>query len=203
MAVGGADIPALMQQLAGGDEAALDQLYTATVGSVYGRALRITGNSADAEEVTCDVYREVWLKAKQFDPQRGTPIQWLMVIARSRALDCSRRRRAHLQGLHVASALHQRDVAPATDELLHQYEMVPALRATLLQLSSVQARVVGLAFFDGLTHREIAEAARLPLGTVKSHLVRALLILRKALTTEYGIAAPGFQSGGSSSSSGR
>jgi RNA polymerase sigma-70 factor, ECF subfamily len=182
MPSGGEHSTALMQQLSSGDTAALGRLYDATVGRVYARALRITGNPADAEEVTCDVYRQVWQNAKQFDPQRGIPLQWLMVIARSRALDCSRKSRAQRQSMHVAASLYENESSPSTDEVLHQCEMAPILRATLLHLSSVQARVIGLAFFDGLSHREIARVAHMPLGTVKSHLCRALLVLRKALT---------------------
>jgi RNA polymerase sigma-70 factor (ECF subfamily) len=177
----------LMQQLSSGDPAALGPLYDATVGRVYARALRITGNPADADEVTCDVYRQVWQNAKQFDPQRGIPLQWLLVIARSRALDCSRKNRAQRESLDVAASLYQSESAPCIEELLHQREIAPILRATLLQLSPVQARVIGLAFFDGMTHREIAGLTRMPLGTVKSHLCRALLILRKALTGINGI----------------
>jgi RNA polymerase sigma-70 factor (ECF subfamily) len=189
MAVGSAEVTALMKLLSSGDRAALGQLYDATVGRVYARALRITGNSADAEEVTCDVYQQVWQNAKKFDPQRGSPLQWLMVIARSRALDCSRRTRAQREALHVATGLYESDSGPNADDVLYHYDMVPILRATLLQLSSVQARMIGLAFFDGLSHREIAQAAHMPLGTVKSHLCRALLVLRKALTGVSGIDA--------------
>jgi DNA-directed RNA polymerase specialized sigma24 family protein len=84
--------------------------------------------------------------------------------------------------MHVAASLYENESSPSTDEVLHQCEMAPILRATLLHLSSVQAHVIGLAFFDGLSHREIARVAHMPLGTVKSHLCRALLVLRKALT---------------------
>jgi RNA polymerase sigma factor (sigma-70 family) len=187
MDVGSAEGAALMKQISSGDRAALGPLYDATVGRVYARALRITGNPADAEEVTCDVYRQVWQNANQFDPQRGIPLQWLMVIARSRALDCSRKTHAQRQSLHVAAGLYESESGPSTDEVLHQGEMAPILKATLLQLSPVQARVIGLAFFDGLSHREIARLAHMPLGTVKSHLCRALLVLRKVLTGVNGI----------------
>jgi RNA polymerase sigma factor (sigma-70 family) len=181
-AVGCNDVTALMKRLSGGDVEALGHLYDATVGRVYSRALRITGNQADAEEVTCDVYHQVWQNADKFDPQRGIPIQWLMVIARSRALDCSRRSRAQRESLHVAASLWESESYPSADDVLHRSEIAPLLKATLLQLSPVQARVIGLAFFDGLSHREIARLTQMPIGTVKSHLCRALLVLRKILT---------------------
>jgi RNA polymerase sigma-70 factor (ECF subfamily) len=114
-------------------------------------------------------------------------MQWLLVIARSRALDCSRKNRAQRESLNVAASLYHGESTPCTEELLHQRQMAPILRATLSQLSPVQARVIGLAFFDGMTHREIAELTRMPLGTVKSHLCRALLLLRKVLTGVNGI----------------
>jgi RNA polymerase sigma-70 factor (ECF subfamily) len=190
MAADSEQLASLMTRLSSGDAAALGKLYDETVGRVYARVLRITGNPADADEVTCDVYREAWQKATQFDPTRGTPLQWLMIIARSRALDCSRRNRAQLEGLRGASGFYLSDAVPSTDEVLYQYEMVPQLMATLAQLSSVQARMVGLAFFDGLSHRDIAQAVQMPLGTVKSHLCRALLVLRKALTSVDEIDAP-------------
>jgi RNA polymerase sigma-70 factor (ECF subfamily) len=176
-----------MKQLSGGDKAALGHLYDATVAKVYARVLRITGNPADAEEVTCDVYHQVWQNAKQFDPQRGIPLQWLMVIARSRALDCTRKRRAQRESLDIAASLYVSDMAPSIDDVLNELEINPIVRGKLSHLTPVQARVIGLAFFDGLSHREVAQSTHMPLGTVKSHLSRALLVLRKALTGLNGI----------------
>jgi len=115
------------------------------------------------------------------------PLQWLMINARSRALDCSRKRRAQRESLDIAARRYVRDMAPGIDDVLDELEINPIVRATLSNLSPVQARVIGLAFFEGFSHREIAHATHMPLGTVKSHLCRALLVLRKALKGVNGI----------------
>jgi DNA-directed RNA polymerase specialized sigma24 family protein len=78
-------------------------------------------------------------------------------------------------------------MAPSIDDVLNELEINPIVRGKLSHLTPVQARVIGLAFFDGLSHREVAQSTHMPLGTVKSHLSRALLVLRKALTGLNGI----------------
>jgi RNA polymerase sigma-70 factor (ECF subfamily) len=165
------------------EQAALDQLYSLTISRVYALALRIVRNEADAEEVSCDVYQQVWRSARQWNPRRGSPLQWIMVIARTRALDTYRTRRWQRAQVHLDEAVdaYQGQAEPSVQELLEAFEAGSEVHAALSRLSAEQARLVGLAFFEGLTHPEIAERTQLPLGTVKSHIQRGLAALRKAL----------------------
>lgn len=186
----------LLQQVQAGSQEALTRFYDLTARRVYAVAARITGDVADAEEIAGDVYLQLWLNPERYDPARGNPMQWLMIIARTRALDRRRQRaRQRLFEQHTdAIALQVADINPGIEELLHRYELYGSVCRALVQLSEVQARLIGLAFTDGLTHEDIAACTRLPLGTVKSHLRRALALLRRATSAEpCELAAPGMQ----------
>ncbi|WP_310388089.1 sigma-70 family RNA polymerase sigma factor [Roseateles sp.] len=171
------------------DEAALDALYRACVGRVYGLALRIVRNPGLAEEVTEDCFWQVWRQAPRFDALRGSALAWLLTIARSRALDALRARRRVLANTVSADALGEAMDALAETEggtddphdLLEAVQTHQQLHQALAQLDAVPRQLVALAFFKGLTHEEIASQIGLPLGTVKSHLRRAMLALRKCL----------------------
>jgi len=172
------------------DEAALADLYRATIGRVYGLALRIVCNPALAEEVAEDTFWQVWRQAPRFDPRRGTALAWVLTIARSRALDAVRARtRAQADTVSAdalgdaldAQRLHT-DVADNPHDLLESVQSNEQLHGALRQLEAVPRQLVALAFFKGLTHEEIAGQTGLPLGTVKSHIRRALTVLRKWLT---------------------
>lgn len=180
------------------DEAALADLYRATVGRVYGLALRIVRNPALAEEVAEDVFWQVWRQAPRFDPQRGTALAWVLTIARSRALDAVRARtRAQADTVSAealgdaldAQRLHT-DLVDNPHDLLESVQSHAQLHGALRQLEAVPRQLVALAFFKGLTHEEIAGQTGLPLGTVKSHIRRALVALRKWLTPGGADAAP-------------
>ena len=166
------------------DEGALAQLYDATVGRVYGLALRIARSRETAEEVAEDVYMQVWRDAARFDPQRGVGVVgWLLVICRSRALDALRRVDA-ADAHPEPQALVPELAGDATPEaLLQAAQQNAALRAALAQLNAPQRQMLALAFFRGLTHEEIASQLALPLGTVKSHIRRALIALKEHLET--------------------
>jgi RNA polymerase sigma-70 factor (ECF subfamily) len=177
------ELAALIGQIQLREESALGRFYDLTVAKVYALALRITGNAADAEEVTCDVYLQLWRDAKRYDRRRGNVSQWIMVVARSRALDCYRERRGRERGLHLGERedSYQHEIAPIAEQLLQQLQVGGVVHAEIAKLSPVQQSLIGLAFFHGLSHQEIAAQTRLPLGTVKSHIARALATLRKAL----------------------
>jgi RNA polymerase sigma-70 factor (ECF subfamily) len=177
------ELAALLGRIKLREEAALGRFYDLTVAKVHAVALRITGNAADAEEVTCDVYLQLWRNAERFDRRRGNASQWIMVIARSRALDRYRERRGREQGLHLAAAddSYQNEHATNAEQMLQQFQEGSIVHAELAKLSPVQQRLIGLAFFQGLSHQEIAGQTRLPLGTVKSHIARGIALLRKAL----------------------
>lgn len=169
-----------------GDEQALGNLYDATLGRVYGLALRVTRNTQAAEEVAEDVYWQVWRQALRFDPARGNAMTWLLTIARSRALDSLRRADeadAHPEPetLVAPEAAHEGD----PQDLLEATQRSRALHAALQTLDALPRQLLALAFFRGLTHEEIAAQTALPLGTVKSHIRRALTALRGVLAPEF------------------
>jgi RNA polymerase sigma-70 factor, ECF subfamily len=176
-------LAALIQRIRKQDPSALEALYDLTVQRVYGLALRILAQSADAEEVCCDVYQQVWRTARQFNPRRGNALQWIMVIARSRALDCYRARQRQRTEVHLseASEAYAEEAVPAAELLIEQFESDSAVRAAVAKLSPDQQLLIGLAFFQGLSHQQIADRTRMPLGTVKSHIQRGLTALRRAL----------------------
>jgi RNA polymerase sigma-70 factor (ECF subfamily) len=170
--------------IAAGDTAALAELYDSTVAKVHALVKAIIRNPADAEEVTCEVYTQAWQTAVHFDPSRGTVLTWLMSIARSRAIDCLRRQRGRARLFDEQSP--REDVPEAAEhlspeKLLHLFQSRSVVRTALEQLPPERRRLVGLAFFDDLSHSEIAELTGLPLGTIKSHLRRAIHSLRALL----------------------
>lgn len=178
-------LPGLVAAMARRDQAALGRLYDLSIDRVYATALRIVRNEADAEEVAADVYQQAWQRASAFDPERGSVMTWLLGMAWSRAVDRVRRERRHrrCEPLHPerhtqAYALPDADPAAAMIETLASAGGVTRALGTL---SAVQRRLVSLAFREQLSHAEIAQRERLPLGTVKSHLRRGLASLRRAL----------------------
>ncbi len=167
------------------DEQALAQLYEATLSRVYGLALRITRNPQAAEEVSEDVYWQVWREAPRFDSQRGNVIAWLLMIARSRALDYLRKADSALlceapELLLIDKSADDgdpQDLLSATQENL-------LLNQALQQLDPIQRQLIAMAFFRGLTHEEITAFTGMALGTVKSHIRRALRQLRDVLEND-------------------
>ncbi len=165
-----------------GDERALGLLYDATLGRVYGMALRITRQPATAEEVAEDVYWQVWRQALRFDANRGNAMTWLLTIARTRALDALRRRdeaESHPEPEILLDALPGGDADP--QNLLEATRRSESLHAALAQLDALPRQLLALAFFRGLTHEEISTQMSLPLGTVKSHIRRAMAALADVL----------------------
>jgi RNA polymerase sigma-70 factor (ECF subfamily) len=175
-------LASLIQHIAGGDEQALTRLYDLTVTRVYSLARAIMASSEDAEEVSCDTFVQVWNEAGRFDPARGSALGWLMSICRSRALDARRRRLVRLRADQSEPA--QEEAAAPPEDLLAMLEDGSAVHAALARLTPLRRELVALAFFRGMTHTEIAASVSLPLGTVKSHLRRALDALRGHLEEE-------------------
>lgn len=178
-----AELARLVARMAGGDERALADLYDATVSRVYGLALRICRDTTAAEDVTGDVYYQCWNEACRYQAQRSRVITWLLMICRSRAIDALRAREAAF--LHEApDALADGEDQPgeqSPDDVLDHTRSSAALHAALAALAPIQRQIIGLAFFRGLSHQEIAAHARLPLGTVKAHIRRGIELLRRDL----------------------
>jgi RNA polymerase sigma-70 factor (ECF subfamily) len=183
----------LVRAMALGDSAALSLVYEQTVAQVFAIASRLLRCKEDAEEVVCDVYTHAWQRAGTYDSGRGTVMAWLAVMARNRAVDRLRQRRDSLsldddrQGALSASLAGE---ALGPEQVLAQYQSGSAVHRALQSLSEQRRFLLGLAFFQGLSHQEIADATRMPLGTVKSHLRRALAALQGELTVHPGAVHP-------------
>ncbi len=170
-------------RMAAGDQAALAQVYDATVSRVHALAYRMLGSVPAAEEVVSDVYFQAWRTAASYDRSRSAVQTWLLVMCRSRALDALRAR----DPSSPAIGLEGFD-PPAEDcdpqDLLESVERDSRLRACVAALIPVQRQLVALAFYRGYSHSEIAAFSQLPLGSVKSHIRSALRHIRLALEGE-------------------
>ena len=175
----------LARRLAAGETQALAELYDAHAAAVYSLALRITRVPSDAEDVTQDVFTQAWRQAARFDASRGNLPAWLLMMARSRALDCLRRaRRRPSQAVEpfVLDAIP--DASPGVDVTAATTEEALLTRAALAALPDDHRLPVELAYFEGLTHSEIAARTSVPLGTVKTRIRRAMQQMRAALSRE-------------------
>ena len=164
-----------------GDESALGSLYDESKSLVYGIALRILGQPADAEEVTLDVFTQVWRNAADFDERRGSPLSWLALMARSRAIDRVRSRTARAKLEEPVGNLPEPPSPGTTLDADRQ-----AVRQAMRALTAEHRRLLDLAFFSGFTHSELAERLGLPLGTVKTRLRAAMHKLKEELTRAAG-----------------
>jgi RNA polymerase sigma-70 factor (ECF subfamily) len=173
---------ALMARITQRDQTALAELYDATVARIFAVAQRITRQTTAAEEVVADVFLQVWQRSERYDGERGRVITWLLTICRSRALDWLRRR--DTAELHEDPESLRSEAKESDDEpfaLLDALERGTDIHAALAKLNERERQLIGLAFFRGLTHQEVADHASLPLGTVKTIIRNALLTLREQL----------------------
>lgn len=172
----------LMERIGAGDARALEQLYERHGGAVLALCLRILRDRAEAEDVLEEVYWELWQRRERYDPERSAPFSYLMTLARSRALDrlrFRRRREGVWHGLPDAELPAGGGPGPFEDTLLA--EQRAAIERALHELPEASRRAVELNFFEGLSHREIADRLGDPLGTVKTRIRQGLLALRKVL----------------------
>jgi RNA polymerase sigma-70 factor (ECF subfamily) len=177
----------LVRAVACGDPLALASVYEQTAGEVFSIARAILGSVEDAEEVVCDVYTYAWQHARTYDGTRGTVLAWLAIITKSRAIDRRRQRREEVslddeRQEALAGALI--DERPDPEKMLRQIQIAGAVRSAVESLNPQRRRLIDLAFFQGLSHQELADASGLCLGTVKSHLRRALAALQRQLTAD-------------------
>ncbi len=176
------DLDHLVGEMRVGRQHALETLYDATVGKVFAFALRLMRSPEDAEEVVCDTYAQAWAKAASFDPSRANALAWLLMICRSRALDRLRQLRADAGRTDLEAIADLADEGPQPEELLSMLQEGTRVHTALAALSPERQQLVGLAFLKGLSHQEIADRTGMPLGTVKSHVRRALAEMRATLS---------------------
>jgi RNA polymerase sigma-70 factor (ECF subfamily) len=168
--------------MAQGDQQALAELYDRFSGPLYGTALRVLRDPAEAQDIVHDTFVTLWEKAATFETTRGSAFAWAVTLVRNRAIDRvrMRRRRAELLSQSAPADLGYAD-APASasgDESAALDDEARAIRAAVATLPLEQKRALELAFFGGLTQEEIARKLSEPLGTIKARIRRGLIKLR-------------------------
>lgn len=174
-------LDALLVDIAGGSRNAFESLYRATSSRLFAICLRVLSDRTEAEDVLQDVFTTIWHKAHQFDPGRASPIAWLAMIARNKAID--RLRAAPARGT-LAPIEFADDVADAGATPLQtavSADERERLEACLRQLDPRRQSLIRAAFFEGSTYEELAQRSASPLGSVKSWIRRGLLQLRGCL----------------------
>jgi RNA polymerase sigma-70 factor, ECF subfamily len=165
------------------DPRALDRLYSMYASLVYGLALRIVQDAAEAEEVAQDVFVYVWQRADRFDAARGNLTSWLVTLARSRSIDRVRSRGSQERRLEgLAREVETQANAAVEDpfEAALLAERRRRVRVGLDALPREQRQALEIAYFEGLSHSEIASKLGLPLGTVKTRIRQGMIRLREA-----------------------
>jgi len=181
----------LMDAVAARDQRALASLYDRHSGAVFGLCLRILREREEAEEATCDVFIELWNRSSRFDRDRGHPLAYLLNLARSRAIDRLRSRGRRNRLIVVRDEAESHDTPSPSSPLADTMtaEMRSRLEHALSGLQPGQKRALELAYFDGMSHSEIATALNEPLGTVKTRIRQGLLRMRETLDAQYGEGA--------------
>ena len=174
-------LTAALARIPAGDRAALQTVYRLTSAKLFGVALRILGERSEAEDVLQEVYVTVWRKAADFDATRASPMTWLIAIARNRAIDRLRASRVSRRMEPIDAATEIADSAPAADSTLEQAEDHARLHECLGGLAARERNALRAAFFDGNTYEELAERMKVPLGTMKSWIRRAMIKLKACL----------------------
>jgi RNA polymerase sigma-70 factor, ECF subfamily len=173
---------ALVQQLLRRDVRAFEQLYDRHSRIVYGLVLRILQQASTAEEVVQDIFLQLWRNASQYQSNRGPFLPWLLTLARNRALDnlrlkSERQRRREEQ----TEQLPQMAQVPDYERALDERRRAEVVRSLMGSLSAQQRRAIEMAYFEGLSHSEIAAVLQEPLGTVKSWIRTGLIRLKEGL----------------------
>ncbi len=175
----------LLMLVARSQEAALGELYDRYSRLVYSVALHSLGDSLLAEEVTIDVFERVWEKARTYHAEQGRVVTWLASIARHRSIDFYRQSQSHHDYLEVAWQEAEAVDPPGDQNVEWQAyldQRQQAVRRAVSQLPLEQKRALGMAFFQGMSHQEIADALHKPLGTVKTRIRLGMQKLRSLLS---------------------
>jgi RNA polymerase sigma-70 factor, ECF subfamily len=174
-AIGTVDDAGLLTRMGQRDENAMEEIFRRYSGAVYSVALRVLHDSAQAEDVLQEVFLQLWRHPVTFVQQRGSLGAWLVVVARNRAIDLLRRRKLTdpVEEVALASSLNVADEAERNTTM-------QKVRQAIAGLPDEQRKALELAYFEGLSHAEIANRTGDPLGTVKTRIRQGLISLRKA-----------------------
>jgi RNA polymerase sigma-70 factor, ECF subfamily len=172
----------LLANMAEGDQQALASLYHRRGTLLYSLLTRILGNNLEAQEILQDTFILIWRRAHEYDPARSSPLAWMVMIGRGRALDQlrSRSRRQANQTVYEQE-LVSLEVELNRQPQIDRDELARVCQSALNELPEAQSQALQLAFLRGWTHEEIARATNEPLGTIKARVRRGLLAMRKAM----------------------
>ena len=176
-----AELVRLLGRVAQGDRAALDELYRRTSRKLFGIALRILDDRKEAEDALQETYLTIWRQAGRFDAERASPISWVAVIARNRAVDRLRIGVVRSRAVAVEQAEPLADDTPDAESALLATERSARIGECLRRLADDQRRAIRHAFFEGRTYAAQAEELAIPLSTMKSRVRRGLARLKACL----------------------
>lgn len=172
----------IVARVAAGDDRALAHLYDLTSRRVFALALQILRDRGAAEEATLDVFTQAWRQADRYEPSKGTPLGWLLTMARTRAIDLLRSRGRHRDREAVLEeALGIPDRGPTPEDATGEGQDAVRVRRALAAIPAEQRDALVAAYFAGLSHTEVASALAQPLGTVKTRIRAGLIHLRRLL----------------------
>jgi RNA polymerase sigma-70 factor (ECF subfamily) len=177
--------PTLLARIVKGDQQAFSQLYDHSSALLYTLAFRILADREEVNDLLQEVYLELWHKVARYDVGRGTPIAWLITLTRSRAIDRLRTRGVH--GHNATSPLDATlssklaDLGPSPFETQADQELRMAVGTAITGLPPAQQQAIELAYYEGMSHQEIAARLNQPLGTVKTRIKLGMSKLRESL----------------------
>ena len=171
----------LVRLVAQGDEAAFEELYDAVAARVFGLVRRVVRDAAQSQEVTQEVFLDVWEQASRFDRDKGKAISWILVIAHRKAVDKVRASQASSdrdlrQGIKEYKESYE-DVADTVEGQLEAERVQQALKS----LTAAQQEAISLAYYGGYTHQEVAELLQVPVGTIKTRIRDGMIRMRSKL----------------------
>ena len=173
----------LVKLIAEGDKEAFARFYDVTISRSFGVIMKITSNKELAEEIASDVYMQIWRTASKYDPDLAAPMTWLIMISRSRTIDALRREKSATKNQYPLNEDYdvsdENTFGPLAETL--DEEHCAKLKDLLNVLSKSDRQMVILAFYQGMSHNEIAQQTGTPLGSVKTILRRSQVALRSAL----------------------
>ena len=170
-----------MRAFASRDERAADTLYERFASRIYGLGIVMLGGDAAAQDLVQDTFVKLWRNAERYDPQRGKLDTWVLLVARSLAIDGIRRRVLDVRTAEASAPIREMSTDSGPEEIAETMDMAGRARAAMSGLSDGQRAALELAYFGGKTSAEVAEREGIPLGTAKTRIRTARLRLREAL----------------------
>jgi RNA polymerase sigma-70 factor, ECF subfamily len=171
----------LMRAFARREQSAADVLYERFASRIYGLGVVMLGGDAAAQDLVQDTFVKLWRNADRYDTTRGKLETWVLLMARSLAIDSIRRRVLEARSLEATGPPREDDPSARPDELAETGDLADRARAAMIRLSAEQRAALELAYFGGKTSAEVAELEGIPLGTAKTRIRSALLRLREAM----------------------